>query len=72
MSSMFDSEFLASLEYLALVAKRIVRGELRAERLSQVPTGKSIGTEPGMNQCDGTLHSRILQIQEVFTKLLGG
>ncbi len=36
MSEMFDSEFLARLEYLALVAKRIVRGELRAERLSQV------------------------------------
>ena len=36
---LFDPAFLARLEYLALVAKRIVRGELRAERLTQVRGG---------------------------------
>ena len=35
MAELFDSEFLARLEYLALVAKRIVRGELRADRITK-------------------------------------
>jgi uncharacterized protein (DUF58 family) len=39
MASLFDPEFLARLEYLALVAKRIVRGELRAERITQARGG---------------------------------
>lgn len=39
MPSLFDPEFLARLEYLALVAKRIVRGQLRAERLTQARGG---------------------------------
>lgn len=36
MSDLFDSEFLKRLEYLSLVAKRIARGDLRAERLTRV------------------------------------
>ena len=35
MAELFDSEFLARLEYLALVAKKIVRGELRADRITK-------------------------------------
>jgi uncharacterized protein (DUF58 family) len=34
MGAMFDTDFLARLEYLALVAKRIVRGDLRADRIT--------------------------------------
>lgn len=39
MASVFDPDFLARLEMLALAAKRIVRGELRAERLTQARGG---------------------------------
>ena len=45
MAALFDSEFLVRLEYLALVAKRIVRGELRAERLT---TKRGSGVESGI------------------------
>lgn len=36
MGDLFDSAFLARLEYLALVAKRIARGDLRAEHVTKM------------------------------------